>query len=174
MSMNSMVINKRVNHNGYIEIYLPIHHRARGNGYVFEHILIAESGIGRKLKENEIVHHINDDKKDNRLLNLKVMDRGDHTTLHAKERRRGSYLKCEMCNKEYYKKTSHVKGSKFCSMRCNGKSSDIGNLNNKHITKEALVDSLNKNNWDKKATAKELGVHWSTVYKNIKKLGVDC
>jgi len=48
-----------------------------------EHRVIAEQLIGRKLKTNEIVHHINDDPKDNRLENLMLMDRTIHTKLHA-------------------------------------------------------------------------------------------
>ena len=46
------------------------------------HILLAEQLLGRPLKDNEVVHHINDDKTDNRLENLRVMDRGEHTRLH--------------------------------------------------------------------------------------------
>lgn len=41
----------------YKEIYLPSHHRAKVNGYVDEHILIAELNIGRELKPEEVVHH---------------------------------------------------------------------------------------------------------------------
>ena len=46
------------------------------------HILLAERLLGRPLKENEVVHHINGDKTDNRLENLRVMERGEHTRLH--------------------------------------------------------------------------------------------
>ena len=46
------------------------------------HILLAEQLLGRPLKENEVVHHINGDKRDNRLENLQVMDRAEHAALH--------------------------------------------------------------------------------------------
>ena len=46
------------------------------------HILLMEQLLGRPLKENEVVHHINGDKYDNRPENLQVMDRGEHTRLH--------------------------------------------------------------------------------------------
>ena len=39
------------------------------------HILLVEQLLGRPLEENEVVHHINGDKKDNRLENLRVMRR---------------------------------------------------------------------------------------------------
>lgn len=164
----------RINHNGYVEAHFPNHHRARGNGYVFEHILIAEKTLGRRLKDNEIVHHINHVKTDNRPSNLMVMDRGEHSKLHSKDRRLGEYLECEHCRKQFYRKPSQIKRARFCSRECNGNTSNIAHVNNKNITKKMLVKALENNNWHKKKAAKELGVHWSTVYRNIKKLGVDC
>lgn len=61
------------------------------NGYVvltdygeriFEHRAVMENHIGRKLTEDEVVHHINGDKTDNRIENLALMTRGEHSTLH--------------------------------------------------------------------------------------------
>ena len=46
------------------------------------HILLMEEILGRPLKENEVVHHINGDKRDNRPENLQVLDRRKHTSLH--------------------------------------------------------------------------------------------
>ena len=46
------------------------------------HILLAEQLLGRPLKKNEVVHHINGDKRDNRPENLVVMDRAEHAALH--------------------------------------------------------------------------------------------
>ncbi len=73
-------------HNGYIEIYAPTHPKAQSRPYVYEHILIMERHIGRYLKENEVVHHINKNKQDNRLENLHLLTVQEHCRLHSKER----------------------------------------------------------------------------------------
>ncbi len=57
---------------GYRMIRRPSHPRARANGYVLEHILVAESMLGRPLNPSEEVHHINRDKADNDPKNLRV------------------------------------------------------------------------------------------------------
>jgi hypothetical protein len=112
---------KRVTFSGYVEVRNKDHHRARKNGYVFEHILVAEKKLGRKLNPNEQVHHKNKVKTDNRPENLEVIDAGEHARLHAKERRKGKYIRCVVCNKQFYRKPSHVKRAKCCSLQCVGK-----------------------------------------------------
>jgi len=64
---------------GYISIYMPEHPYAR-RCYIFEHRLIMEKKLGRLLDpKNEVIHHLNGIKDDNRLENLCVMKRGEHT-----------------------------------------------------------------------------------------------
>lgn len=52
---------------------------------MYEHRYIMECHIGRKLRTNEHVHHINHDTHDNRIENLQVIDKREHAKLHAFE-----------------------------------------------------------------------------------------
>ena len=51
-----------------------------------EHDLIMECSIGRWLAENEVVHHKNEHRDDNRLVNLKLMTVSDHMSYHSRKR----------------------------------------------------------------------------------------
>lgn len=107
----------------YKALYFPSHHRATKDGYVYEHILIAEQKLGRLLNDGEVVHHIDENKMNNSIDNLIVFKTlADHTSYH-----KGSNIflegdvyvaekkcsdKCPICgNKKYIK-------SKMCS-NCN-------------------------------------------------------
>ena len=55
---------------GYISILTPEHPFCDHHGYVFEHRLVMEFFLGRYLTKEEVVHHNNGIKDDNRLINL--------------------------------------------------------------------------------------------------------
>lgn len=69
--------------NGYNAYFIPDHHLARGVGIVYEHMLIAEEMLGRELKDGEVVHHEDRDRKNNSVGNLKVFKtKADHAAYH--------------------------------------------------------------------------------------------
>lgn len=79
---------KSIASNGYVLVRVGVnHHLADVRGYAYEHRLIAEAKIGRKLEKGEQVHHINGNKQDNRPDNIEVMKSGAH---HLNKHRKGT------------------------------------------------------------------------------------
>lgn len=92
-----------LNKNGYITISI-------GNVKYYKHRLIMEEHLGRKLKKNEVVHHINGIKTDNRIENLQVVNSKEHTRLHAKEKNFGkNRIGIEPINKLSKEKQEKIK-----------------------------------------------------------------
>ena len=63
---------RHVDVNGYAWVRMPDHPRAKGYGYVKEHVVVMERTIGRFLTRDESVHHINGDRSDNDPSNLQL------------------------------------------------------------------------------------------------------
>lgn len=66
---------------GYVLIQKPDHPNHDYHGYVLEHRLIMEEYIGRFLRKDEDIHHINKNRQDNRIENLRLMTHGEHMIL---------------------------------------------------------------------------------------------
>lgn len=75
---------EQVDTNGYKKILT-------GNKeYTFEHRLVMEEYLGRKLKPEEVVHHIDGDRLNNNIDNLQLFDSvAEHTAHHHKLRKEG-------------------------------------------------------------------------------------
>ena len=79
---------------------------ANADGYIFEHRLVMAKYIGRCLRKNEHVHHIDGNTQNNGMENLKIMPPGRHVSLHmikTKEKKIVNYIKkhgdrtCDVC-----------------------------------------------------------------------------
>ena len=74
---------------GYVYILKPNHPHHTKLGYVLEHRLAMEKKIGRYLRPEERVHHINEVKLDNRIENLQLFSSESE---HQKKCHRPSWL----------------------------------------------------------------------------------
>jgi hypothetical protein len=72
--------------NGYVLIRVGVdHHLADVRGYAYEHRIVAEQKIGRRLESGESVHHVNGNKQVIRPENLEVMAGvAEHLVHHRK------------------------------------------------------------------------------------------
>ena len=70
----------------YIKCYVPKHPNCSIDKYVMLHTVLMERSIGRYLNKDEVVHHINGVRDDDRLENLQLMKIRDHQSMHMKKR----------------------------------------------------------------------------------------
>ena len=69
---------------GYIRIYCRTHKYKDCHGYVREHRLILEKFLGRYITMDEVVHHKDGNRSNNNLLNLQLVTKAEHNTIHKK------------------------------------------------------------------------------------------
>lgn len=86
---NKKAYKEKIFISGYFYLYMPNHPNAIKKGrYIAEHRYNLEQKLGRLLNHNEVAHHINENKKDNRFENLEVLTRAEHNRKHANKRKR--------------------------------------------------------------------------------------
>lgn len=122
-------IKKIISKGDYNYALVPDHPNATANGYVLEHRVVMENYLGRLLNNDEIVHHIDGNKKNNIIENLQVLSSSEHHHLHGIQiGHKMAKLKCPYCHKIFTRhlvQTFVYKSNKynctFCSRSCNGK-----------------------------------------------------
>lgn len=112
----------------------PPHPKANANGLYPLHRVLAENKIGRLLLDDEVVHHIDEDKSNNDPSNLAVMNRDEHTKLHNDQFPMIPCV-CPVCGKQfelkqivYSRRKNQNEGREpCCSPKCERKVSRMKN-----------------------------------------------
>ena len=117
-----------VSANGYVYLLRPDHPNALQHGtpgYIAEHRLVMSERIDRPLNSNEVVHHINGDRQDNRIENLVLMTNAEHAPIHTTGENNGNWkggrtpIVCATCNQEFLPNDRRNDyGATYCSRKC--------------------------------------------------------
>lgn len=79
----------RVGSTGHVKVRVGKGHPlADPNGWAYEHLVVWVAAGNERPQRGHVLHHINDDKTDNRIENLMLLSRAEHNRLHLEDRDR--------------------------------------------------------------------------------------
>ncbi len=81
--------------------------------FIRKHRWIMEQHIGRPLSKTEVVHHINEDKQDNRIENLEIIQFGNHSTNHNTTRIYKKGYKLNLTDEERKSRSERAKATRI-------------------------------------------------------------
>lgn len=88
---------------------------------------LVEQKLGRQLKPNETIHHVDGNFNNNELSNLIIIDRKDHSTWDVKRVKKVEFI-CKWCGEKSERRAGDLEHNKvlgkagpFCSRQCVGK-----------------------------------------------------
>ncbi len=118
-------IEKVISKGKYNYAIVRKHPGATEHGYVLEHRIVMENHLNRLLLPSEVVHHINGDRKDNVITNLRLMTKSEHSRVHAKTGAKWVKLRCPSCERTFDRRAGQTHLHKpqretSCSRRCGG------------------------------------------------------
>ena len=88
----------------------------RNGKKVRAHRWIMEQKLGRKLRPDEHIHHINGNPLDNRIENLQIIDVVSHNRLH--KQKYPDLKTCWNCGQSFMANPRKRKRQKCCSQKC--------------------------------------------------------
>lgn len=133
------------------------------HGWIPEHTLVAEHLI-RQLNENEVVHHIDFNGKNNLVENLKIMDSHDHQSFHAKHNNK------KLWNNPEYREKMKIVARRPKNYSWNGRRMGKNNPSYFEIPWYKVIEYGNAFKGIKQ-TAKELNVSVPKLRRTIKEKG---
>lgn len=140
---------------GYYAVYKP---GASGCGkaledYFYEHVLVAESAIGRRLQKGEVVHHKDKNKANNNPDNLMVFkSTADHIRFH------------------WGAEAVLLDDGSYSTVRKNKRTTERANRSRRTISREDLLEEVKNNSFE--AIGRKYGVTGKSVSKWCKKDGI--
>ena len=155
----SIRVTKDTGYEYFIDYKHPL---ATGNsGRIYNHRHQASIKLGRWIKSEEHVHHLDCNKLNNSLENLEILTSSEHARRH-KDTNPRVVLNCSSCNKQFQQTSST---QSFCSREC----SSTSQVKNKEITKELLDVLIPTMSWVK--LGKLFGYSDTGIKKRAKALG---
>ena len=136
------------------------------NGWISEHKLIAEWAHG-EIQENEVVHHLDFNGKNNNPENLKIMDKVEHQSYHCKLTSLKNWSDPKIREKLLL---GCKKGGSSAAKKVGLRNSGKNNPSYIHIPFDLIVE-VAKVEKTLKGTANKIGVSYATIQKKIKDSG---
>jgi hypothetical protein len=168
--------------NGYVVIYKPEHPKAMKSknweGYIYEHIYIAEHELGREIRQDEVVHHLDLCRDHNWAGNLLVLPNSEHVKLHSwiednnikpiQKENKNTY--CKRCGKVL--KTSN---EEYCSLSCSNKNRGDSPKYRKVLNRpdKETLNTIISSGRSLVSIGKDYGVSDNTIRKWAKNYGIE-
>lgn len=157
------LINKNLGYWYFTDYEHPL---ATGNsGRVLFHRHIASIKLGRWIRPEEVVHHIDENKENNNPSNLEVLTRAEHSRIHAQSRCTRVVKVCKFCKLEFGVLPSRT--DEYCSPKCY----NADKIKDKSLTKETLDALIPTTSWT--VIGKMFGYSDNGIKKRAISLGCD-
>jgi len=102
----------------YNYAHVKNHPYANKRGCVLEHRAVMELHLNRFLTKGEVVHHKDENGKNNKIENLELMTNTKHCSLHSSKQDKYVILTCPVCKKQFSKRIKELKNTNYCSKYC--------------------------------------------------------